>query len=91
MSTRRLETLLGHLRAGEEARAVRPCETSGGVAATRKCRYTLDNGVLTPAQRDFYEENGYVVIPRLVKLADLEEYKKRFGEICTREVKVRHY
>ncbi len=25
-------------------------------------RYTVDNGCLTPQQRDFYEENGYLVI-----------------------------
>ena len=89
MSTRRLETLLGHLRAGEEARGVAPNKTAGGAGTlAKKYKYTLDNDVLTPEQRDFYEENGYLVIRGLIKSAELEDYKKRFGEICRREVKV---
>ena len=68
---------------------MRPNVTAGGAAApAKRYRYTLDSGVLTAEQRDFYEENGYVVIRGVITPAELEEYKKRFGEICRREVKV---
>jgi len=30
-------------------------------------RYTLDNPLLTPQQREFYEINGYIVIPNLIE------------------------
>lgn len=84
-SQRRLETLLGHLKGG---RAV-PQQASGVSAAARdsRYRYTLDTGVLTEDQRAFYEDNGYLVIPRLVSQTHLDTYRERFGQICRGEVK----
>ncbi|KAK3101950.1 hypothetical protein FSP39_007576 [Pinctada imbricata] len=40
------------------------------------------------AQRKFYEENGYLVIRKLVEPEKLDLYRRRFEEICTRDVKV---
>jgi len=52
-------------------------------AAQKKTyQYTLDNSILTPAQRDFYEDNGYIVIPKLVSQARIDSYAKHFKEIC---------
>uniref|UniRef100_S4RHR3 phytanoyl-CoA dioxygenase n=1 Tax=Petromyzon marinus TaxID=7757 RepID=S4RHR3_PETMA len=38
-------------------------------------RYTLDNGILTPEQRAFYEDNGFIAIKGLVADEDLERYR----------------
>jgi len=45
-------------------------------------RYTLDNGVLSAEQRAFYEENGYIIIPKLVPQERLDAYARRFKELC---------
>lgn len=37
--------------------------------------YTLDNPLLTPAQRAFYEENGFLVIPGLVPHDKLDQWR----------------
>ncbi|KFV71767.1 Phytanoyl-CoA dioxygenase, peroxisomal, partial [Struthio camelus australis] len=48
--------------------------------------YTLDNDVLTTEQRQFYEENGYLVIKKLVSDEDIERFRKEFVRICNKEV-----
>uniref|UniRef100_A0A3Q3A9K6 Phytanoyl-CoA dioxygenase, peroxisomal n=1 Tax=Kryptolebias marmoratus TaxID=37003 RepID=A0A3Q3A9K6_KRYMA len=50
--------------------------------------YSLDTGELTPEQRLFYEENGFIVIKQLVSDEDIERFRKEFERICRREVKV---
>ncbi|XP_075408477.1 phytanoyl-CoA dioxygenase, peroxisomal isoform X1 [Tenrec ecaudatus] len=50
-------------------------------------RYTLDNNVLSLEQRQFYEENGYLVIKNLVSDADIQRFRDEFERICKREVK----
>lgn len=46
-------------------------------------RYTVDGyGTLTLEQRKFYEENGFIVIKKLVKPADMETYTKHFIDLC---------
>ncbi|NXA47848.1 PAHX protein, partial [Nothocercus julius] len=58
-------------------------------AATQpgRFRYTLDNNLLTTEQRQFYEENGYLVIRKLVSDEDIERFRKEFIRICNKEVK----
>lgn len=49
-------------------------------------QYTLNEpskGILTAEQRAFYEENGYLVIPKLVSTEALLAYKQRFIDICS--------
>ncbi|NWS49072.1 PAHX protein, partial [Probosciger aterrimus] len=48
--------------------------------------YTLDNDVLTTEQRQFYEDNGYLLIKKLVSDEDIERFRKEFMRICRREV-----
>ncbi|NXX56114.1 PAHX protein, partial [Scopus umbretta] len=43
--------------------------------------YTLDNDVLTTKQRQFYEDNGYLLIKKLVSDEDIERFR-----ICNKEV-----
>lgn len=38
-------------------------------------RYTRDNNVLSLEQRQFYEENGYLVIKNLVSDADIKRFR----------------
>ncbi|XP_078720741.1 phytanoyl-CoA dioxygenase, peroxisomal-like [Lampetra fluviatilis] len=58
-----------------EAKHLPPKEEDGVKA--NLWRYTLDNGILTPEQRAFYEDNGFIVIKGLVADEDLERYRER--------------
>lgn len=83
---RRLQTLLGHLKATAPG-----AEASYGTGNSSNYRYTLDascDGVLSQEQRQVFEENGFIVIKKLVPLDKLEMYRERFEQICKREVKV---
>lgn len=44
-------------------------------ALSEKYAYTLDNGPLNDAQRQFYEENGFLVIRGLVSKENLKKYE----------------
>ena len=95
---RRISELRRHLTHTDVAEAglssVATAAAATGVpsaAASRKYRYTLDSPagqapVLTPAQRDFYEEHGYLVVRRLVSPLELERYHARFVELCDGKV-----
>lgn len=41
----------------------------------RQFQYTLNNDMLSREQRLFYEENGFIIIPRLVPLDSLKKYE----------------
>ena len=93
-SRRRLETLLGHLKSGQ-GDAILPKPTAAHVnpsqQSSSRYRYTIDSsteGVLSPEQRDFYETNGYFVVPSLVSKEKLDLFRERFRQICSREVTV---
>lgn len=51
-------------------------------------RYTFDTDILTPEQRQSYEDNGFILIRNLVSDEDIEKYRKAFEQVCKREVKV---
>jgi phytanoyl-CoA hydroxylase len=82
MAEKRLVTLLGHLRNDHQNSSVALNQTGGGPSY----RYTVDNSVLTSNQRQFYEDNGFLVVRRLVSLERLEEFRDRFQKICKNEV-----
>ncbi|CAB4012067.1 phytanoyl- dioxygenase, peroxisomal [Paramuricea clavata] len=48
--------------------------------------YTYDNGILTPEQRKFYDENGYLVIRNLVKHEEIRKYLQRFQDISSGKI-----
>ncbi|NWQ95005.1 PAHX protein, partial [Burhinus bistriatus] len=49
--------------------------------------YSLDNGVLTTEQRQFYKNNGYhLLIKKLISDKDIERFRKEFVRICNKEV-----
>ncbi|KAG8178034.1 hypothetical protein JTE90_025089 [Oedothorax gibbosus] len=57
-------------------------------AALKRFRYTNSCDALSREQKLFYEENGFIVIPRLVSEDCLEIYKNRFRDICDNKVQV---
>nr|XP_009920675.1 PREDICTED: phytanoyl-CoA dioxygenase, peroxisomal-like [Haliaeetus albicilla] len=57
-----------------------------GLKSTLQDHYTLDNDVLTTEQRQFYEDNGYLVVKKLVSDEDIERFRKEFMRICNKEV-----
>ncbi|XP_066489708.1 phytanoyl-CoA dioxygenase, peroxisomal [Tiliqua scincoides] len=89
----RLRLLLGHLlpRAPGGAAAPRSFPTSAQIATVKyptQFRFTLDNDLLSPEQRYFYEENGYLVIKNLVSSEEIDHFRDEFTKICKNEVKV---
>jgi len=73
----RLEVIRSHLRAHKVS------------SLAQHYTYTLDGtNILSAADRQFYEDNGFFVVKGLVDKKDLEEFRQRFQEICDKEVKV---
>lgn len=95
-SQKRLQTILRHLQGGGGDAilpnpAAAPAASSIEPSSSGRYRYTIDStcaGVLSDDQRDFYEKNGFVVIPGLVPQEKLDQYRERFRQICSREVSV---
>ncbi|XP_044533207.1 phytanoyl-CoA dioxygenase, peroxisomal isoform X2 [Gracilinanus agilis] len=84
----RLKILLGHLQ-GPAATAIAAYPTSAAISSRyhpQQFQYTLDNNVLTLEQRQFYEDNGFLVIKNLVPEADIQRYRNQFERICRKEV-----
>lgn len=48
----------------------------------------MDNSYLTLDQRQFYEENGFLHVKKLVSDEHLEIFREEFGRICRKEVVV---
>jgi len=71
MADSRLKTILGHLN---------------GKNVEPRFRYTQDNTLLSPEQRQFYEENGYIVLRKLVDSNLLDTCKERFIALCERRL-----
>lgn len=51
-------------------------------------RYTQDVGILSNDQRQFYEENGYLLVKDLVSPSELQTYRDRFQSICCHDVTI---
>ena len=50
-------------------------------------KYTTDKGCLTLEQRQFYEDNGYLVIKRFLKDEDIKAWTDRFLDYCDKKIK----
>jgi len=88
--TERLKTIQRHLRASVSSSATEPSATSLGLQGSvgGPWKYTFGDKVLTTEQRNFFEENGFLVIRNCVPKDKLALYRERFKEICMRKVKV---
>ncbi|XP_047001352.1 phytanoyl-CoA dioxygenase, peroxisomal-like [Schistocerca americana] len=84
MAVDRLKTIQRHLQHRLESPRPTPNLTSTAVfpSSNSEFRYSLDNKLLTYAQRRFYEENGYIVIPGLIEDGLLDECRDHFVDIC---------
>ncbi|XP_074873939.1 phytanoyl-CoA dioxygenase, peroxisomal [Carettochelys insculpta] len=87
----RLGTILRHLKPWPDAAALTAFPTSAQIASVKhpmEFHYTLDNNLLTLEQRHFYDENGYLVIKKLVSDEDIERFRNEFEKICKKEIEV---
>ncbi|XP_029317378.1 phytanoyl-CoA dioxygenase, peroxisomal [Cottoperca gobio] len=85
----RLALLMNHLH--RHPAAIRFAPTSAeSLTCTppHRLRYSCDTDLLTPEQRIFYEENGFILIKNLVAEGDIDKFRKAFERICRQEVKV---
>ncbi|XP_005808084.1 phytanoyl-CoA dioxygenase, peroxisomal [Xiphophorus maculatus] len=85
----RLRTVIHHLDGATAT--IRAPPTSAQTltySPPQKLRYSFDTGTLTPEQRLFYEENGFLLIKNLVSETDIDRFRKEFERICRQEVKV---
>ncbi|CAC5418892.1 PHYH [Mytilus coruscus] len=83
----RLKTLFGHIQEHKTPTDVSTVLTHAS-PYTGSYKYTLNSPRLTEKQRQFYEDNGYLVIKKLVPDYSLQKYRERFEQICKKEVVV---
>jgi len=83
----RLKIVAGHL---QQSRLITAENVSAqaNVSTNGSFMYTVKGPKLSREQRQFYEENGFVVIRKLVDPSKLERYRQRFEDICMRKVTV---
>ncbi|XP_013406071.1 phytanoyl-CoA dioxygenase, peroxisomal-like [Lingula anatina] len=86
MATDKLKSVRRNLHPAEANPVLHPTSGLYSQSSVGDYRYTLPNSVLTDAQRKFYEDNGFLVIPKLVSKDKLEKYRVRFQEICEKKV-----
>lgn len=84
----RLKTVLGHIQSPNLPGNVCSELTYSAGQYVEPFKYTLNSPLLTKEQRQFYEENGYLVIKKLVPEHHLQRYRERFEKICKGEIKV---
>jgi phytanoyl-CoA hydroxylase len=57
-------------------------KVSSDLGGAEHFRYTTDKGCLTLEQRRFYEENGYIIVRKLLKDEGIETWRQRFLDYC---------
>ncbi|KAF6025709.1 PHYH [Bugula neritina] len=75
----RLQVISNQLNSGKDLK-LQQCSGTDS-----KYRYTLDNPLLSQEQRQFYEDNGYLVVKNLVPSEPLQDYVDHFQKICQGE------
>ncbi|XP_076469348.1 phytanoyl-CoA dioxygenase, peroxisomal-like [Babylonia areolata] len=85
----RLKVVFAHLSPKDGEIHCQPTSAMNISSSGYGLQYTVDKpSALTQEQRQFYEDNGFLVIRGLVPQQKLDVYRERFGEICRGEVKV---
>jgi phytanoyl-CoA hydroxylase len=84
----RLEILHRHLNGHRHTAVFSPTSAAPDLlsafpSSIQPYKFTVDSGTLTPAQREFYEQNGFIVMKNVVPKEKLAVYRKRFQDICT--------
>ncbi|XP_042236548.1 phytanoyl-CoA dioxygenase, peroxisomal-like [Homarus americanus] len=79
MAQTRMKVIFGHLnQRNQQAVVPQLLSSSARIGATSDdvgYQYTLNNSRLALAQRAFYEENGFLVIPNLVPDDKIDKWK----------------
>ena len=81
VANRRLQIIFNHLiRASVEGnpKIWFPNPLTSAQETAQHFKYTLDNGCLSLSERQFYEDNGYLVVKSLVKEEELKKYARRY-------------
>lgn len=89
MQARSLSNPLGSGRLSVLQRHLTAVPVSGQLSTASHAtnfRFTLDNNVLTPEQRQFYEENGFLVVKNLVSHKDIDDFRLVFEKVCKKEI-----
>ncbi|XP_071518968.1 phytanoyl-CoA dioxygenase, peroxisomal-like [Panulirus ornatus] len=85
MAQARMKVIFGHLnQRNQQAPVARPVSSALSIGIGNnyaEFQYTLNNPKLTPAQRSFYEENGFLVIPNLVPHDKIDRWRDRFLDL----------
>ncbi|KAK7871150.1 hypothetical protein R5R35_002396 [Gryllus longicercus] len=84
MAAERIRVLNRHLVPSQPA--ANATAAAAAVSLARDFIYTLNNPRFTLEQRQFYEDNGYIVFPRLVGEELLDECADRFRALCDGKV-----
>ncbi|XP_076329292.1 phytanoyl-CoA dioxygenase, peroxisomal-like isoform X2 [Tachypleus tridentatus] len=92
MAEYRMKTVFRHLNSGatgsNRIHAIGQNNFLTLLSQKQKFIYSLPNAKLTAEQRQFYEENGFLIIQNLVSKEKLQIYSQRFQDICDRKIKV---
>lgn len=85
---RRLQALKSHLQAPSIRLVAQPTAAVGtfSTGSGTEFGYVRAGSRLTAEQKRFYEQNGYLVMPKLVPDDQLEIYRQRFVDICDGKV-----
>nr|XP_027204863.1 probable phytanoyl-CoA dioxygenase [Dermatophagoides pteronyssinus] len=98
MFTNRLYSFFGHIQQQFQPKLLNNKITIGSLnqrlkllstTTESKYRYSFTNGAndkISNEQRDFYEENGYILIKKLLSDNDIERYWQRFQDLATGKV-----
>ncbi|XP_077450491.1 phytanoyl-CoA dioxygenase, peroxisomal [Stigmatopora argus] len=83
----RLRIMIGHQ---DRPSAPVATPTSAEIATQQppKLKYSLDNDLLKPEERRFYEQNGYFLVRNLISDDDVDLFRKEFERICQRKVSI---
>ncbi|BES89738.1 Phytanoyl-CoA dioxygenase (PhyH) [Nesidiocoris tenuis] len=83
LGAERLTVIRGHLkRPSASALEITPTNAVYGGQEDKYFRYTLPSPFLNDDQRQFYEENGFIVIPKLIEDELLDQFSERFINLC---------
>ncbi|TDG96877.1 hypothetical protein EPR50_G00233190 [Perca flavescens] len=84
----RLRLMINHLDRSSATISAVPTYAQTFTSRPQTLRFTHDTDLLTPEQRLFYEENGFLLIKNLVSEEDIDKFRMAFERICRQEVKV---
>nr|CAD7610529.1 unnamed protein product [Timema genevievae] len=82
MISKRTKIFCQHLNKNPAQNGLMPRDTSASEAVGTEFLYTLNNSRLSWYQRKFYDDNGFLLIRRLVDDDVLDACSRRFVDIC---------